>query len=145
MDERRGSAGSPFFGGGDGAAMSEARSPGLSAAKTGGRVAAWNGSVADFAGAPSGLHSKCFRSSGVATMRSSSLLFGTALAIASGAAAQDAAPRIWDLKLGIAVAELPLSDYDDPACGTNGGPPARVLRSFADFAQCPVEAKTGLR
>jgi hypothetical protein len=46
--------------------------------------------------------------------------------------------------LGITVAELPVSDYVDPACGTNGGPPARVLKGFADFAQCPVEAKTGL-
>ena len=79
-------------------------------------------------------------------MRNSSLVFGAVVAtsLASGAAAQDSAPRIWDLKLGIKVAELPLSDYVDPACGTNGGPPARVLRSFADFAQCPVEAKTRL-
>jgi hypothetical protein len=79
-------------------------------------------------------------------MRNSSLVFGAVVAtsLASGAATQDSAPRIWDLKLGIKVAELPLSDYVDPACGTNGGPPARVLRSFADFAQCPVEAKTRL-
>src|SRR5271169_2700543 len=80
-------------------------------------------------------------------MRNSSLLIGgaVALALAGAGQAQNAVPRIWDLKLGNPVSELPLSDYVDPACGTNGGPPARVLRSFADFAQCPIEAKTGLR
>jgi hypothetical protein len=79
-------------------------------------------------------------------MRNSSLLIGIALSLslASTGQAQTAAPRIWDLMLGIPVAELPVSDYVDPACGTNGGPPARVLKSFADFAQCPVEAKTAL-
>jgi hypothetical protein len=39
---------------------------------------------------------------------------------------------------------LPLSDFVDTACGTNGGPPARVLKSFYEFAQCPVERTTGL-
>jgi hypothetical protein len=61
------------------------------------------------------------------------------------ALAQKAPPKIWDMKLGIPVSELPVNDYVDPACGTNGGPPARVLRSFADFAQCSIERTTGLR
>jgi hypothetical protein len=64
---------------------------------------------------------------------------------ASTAHAQRTAPKIWDIKLGTPVAALPTNDFVDPACGTNGGPPARVLRSFAEFAQCTVEAATGLR
>jgi hypothetical protein len=74
-----------------------------------------------------------------------SLSLGLALCLAAAAArAQSPAPRIWDLMLGIPVAALPLGDYVDPACGTDGGPPARVLKGFDEFAQCPVEAATGL-
>jgi hypothetical protein len=61
------------------------------------------------------------------------------------ALAQSPAPKIWDIKLGVPVSALPLNDFVDPACGTNGGPPARVLRGFAEFAQCAVERATGLR
>src|SRR5689334_4616170 len=67
------------------------------------------------------------------------------LALAMGAAAaQQPAPKIWDVKLGTPVAALPLDEFVDPACGTNGGPPSRVLRSFAEFTLCPVEKTTGL-
>jgi hypothetical protein len=73
------------------------------------------------------------------------LSLGLALCLTAAAArAQSPAPRIWDLALGTPVGELPLSDYVDPACGTNGGPPARVLKGFDEFALCPVEAATGL-
>jgi hypothetical protein len=58
--------------------------------------------------------------------------------------AQPMPPKIWDIKLGIPVGELPLDDFVDPACGTNGGPPARVLKGFDEFAVCPVEPATGL-
>jgi hypothetical protein len=78
-------------------------------------------------------------------MRSPLLAIGAALALwlaASPAEAQ--APKIWDIKLGIPISALPLSDFVDAACGTNGGPPARVLKSFYEFAQCPVERTTGL-
>jgi hypothetical protein len=61
------------------------------------------------------------------------------------ARAQDLPPKIWDIKLGIPIRELPLKDFVDPACGTNGGPPARVLKGFDEFAVCPVEPSTGLR
>jgi hypothetical protein len=61
------------------------------------------------------------------------------------AQAQPMPPKIWDIALGIPVSELPLNDFVDPACGTNGGPPARVLKGFAEFALCPVEPSTGLR
>jgi hypothetical protein len=64
---------------------------------------------------------------------------------ATGAGAQNPAPKIWDIAFGTPVAALPLDTFVDPACGTNGGPPALVLGGFADFAKCPVEKSTGLR
>jgi hypothetical protein len=54
------------------------------------------------------------------------------------------APKVWDIKLGSPIAALPLNDFVDTACGTNGGPPAKVLKSFYEFAQCPAERTTGL-
>lgn len=75
----------------------------------------------------------------------SSCALGGVLGFALGVAeAQKFVTRLWDIPLGTAVNQLPLDDYVDPACGTNGGPPARVLKSFAEFALCPVEAETGL-
>ncbi len=69
-----------------------------------------------------------------------------AMGLAAGPVwAQAQAPKIWDIKLGIPISALPLNDFVDTACGTNGGPPARVLKSFYEFAQCPVEPVTGLR
>jgi hypothetical protein len=78
-------------------------------------------------------------------MRPSSLALALAGCLAAtGTRAQSQATRIWDLTLGIPVAQLPLADYVDPACGTDGGPPARVLKGFDEFDQCPVETGTGL-
>jgi hypothetical protein len=54
------------------------------------------------------------------------------------------APKVWDIALGTPVDALPLDQFVDPACGTNGGPPAKVLKSFAEFAQCPIESSTGV-
>ena len=62
----------------------------------------------------------------------------------SAAPAQELPPKLWDIKLGIPISALPLKDFVDPACGTNGGPPARVLKGFEEFATCPVEQVTGL-
>ena len=42
------------------------------------------------------------------------------------------------------VDALPLDNFVDPACGTNGGPPSRVLKGFNEFALCPAERTTGL-
>ena len=53
--------------------------------------------------------------------------------------------RVWDIELGTPVAQLPLTDFVEPACGTNGGPPSQPLERFAEFARCPVEPATGLR
>lgn len=65
---------------------------------------------------------------------------------ADSASAQSTLPlKIWDIALGTPVAALPFNDFVDPACGTNGGPPARVLKGFEDFAQCPVDRQTELR
>jgi hypothetical protein len=68
-----------------------------------------------------------------------------AMALAAGSApARAQAPKIWDIKLGIPISALPLNDFVDTACGTNGGPPALVLKSFYDFAQCKAEPRSGL-
>jgi hypothetical protein len=80
-------------------------------------------------------------------MRGTKLFIAAALAVGGActvAPAQTPPPKIWDIPLGIKVAELPLNDFVDPACGTNGGPPARVLKGFDAFALCPAEAATGL-
>jgi hypothetical protein len=78
-------------------------------------------------------------------MRIPLLAIGAAFAMCLAAGPVEAqAPKIWDIKLGIPISGLPLNDFVDTACGTNGGPPARVLKSFYEFAQCPVERTTGL-
>ena len=51
---------------------------------------------------------------------------------------------IWSLKLGMPVDELPADEFIDYACGTNGGPPGRVLDSWAEFAKCAPDGQ-GLR
>jgi hypothetical protein len=80
-------------------------------------------------------------------VRRAQVLLATALAAGlglGGARAQELATKIWDIKLGTPVAELPLDEFVDPACGANGGPPSRVLASFKDFALCPLDKATGL-
>ena len=61
----------------------------------------------------------------------------------AGGSASAQAPKIWDVKLGSPIKDLP-ADFVDTACGTNGGPPGRLLKGFGEFAQCPVERATGL-
>jgi hypothetical protein len=51
---------------------------------------------------------------------------------------------VLDLRLGEPIAAQP-GPFREYACGTNGGPPARALSGFEDFANCPVEPETGLR
>ncbi|MEA2988132.1 MAG: hypothetical protein QOG83_843 [Alphaproteobacteria bacterium] len=83
---------------------------------------------------------------GGGALRAVALLVGLALvALPEPAGAQNSARlKIWDVTFGIPIASLPLDQFVDPSCGTNGGPPARVLKSFDDFAQCPPERGTGL-
>jgi hypothetical protein len=64
--------------------------------------------------------------------------------LAAASFAQQPSLKIWDIELGTSVAALPLDDFVDPACGTNGGPPSRVLKGFNEFALCPTEKATGL-
>lgn len=45
-----------------------------------------------------------------------------------------------DLELGSAARALPEEAFIDYACGTNGGPPGRMLGSFEDFTSCAAEA-----
>jgi len=67
------------------------------------------------------------------------------LELHSGDAFAQSRPRIWDVVLGSPIGELPLEEFVDPACGTNGGPPSLPLEGFKDFNRCPVEQETGLR
>jgi hypothetical protein len=53
-------------------------------------------------------------------------------------------PKIWDVKLGTPVGELPDEEFVDPACGTNGGPPGLRIATFEQFERCSAEA-SGLR
>jgi hypothetical protein len=53
-------------------------------------------------------------------------------------------PKIWDVKLGTSVGELPDEEFVDPACGTNGGPPGLRIATFEQFERCNPEA-SGLR
>jgi hypothetical protein len=84
-----------------------------------------------------------FAAAATGTIRMS-LVAAASLWLAAGTAAAQTAPKIWDIKLGTPIRALPLGDFVDPACGTNGGPPSRVLGGFADFALCPPEKATGL-
>lgn len=61
-----------------------------------------------------------------------------------GAMAQSRA-RIFDVEPGTPISALPLEEFVDPACGTDGGPPSLPLGGFDEFARCPVEGATGLR
>ena len=60
------------------------------------------------------------------------------------AASGQSPPKIWDVKPGTAVGELPDEEFVDPACGSNGGPPGLRIASFEQFERCSPEA-SGLR
>ena len=59
---------------------------------------------------------------------------------ATAAAAQQRAPKIWDIQFGTPVGELPEDDFVDPACGTNGGTPGLRLSGFEQFEKCRPES-----
>ncbi|MCW5697153.1 MAG: pentapeptide repeat-containing protein [Bauldia sp.] len=68
-----------------------------------------------------------------------------AIAAASGALAQDSASgrsTIRDVVIGAPLSEQP-PDFQEFACGTNGGPASLLINSLADFGLCPAEP-TGL-
>lgn len=68
-----------------------------------------------------------------------------ALVMATGHGMAQSRTRVWDVEFGTPVDRLPLKEFVEPACGTDGGPPALPLESFLSFALCPVEPATGLR
>lgn len=53
--------------------------------------------------------------------------------------------RIFGVELGGPVSLLPVDEWVDPACGTNGGPPSLRLAGFEEFDKCRPEPDTGLR
>ena len=52
--------------------------------------------------------------------------------------------KIWNIALGTHVRDLPADEFVLQACGTNGGPPSRVLNGFEEFNLCQKEQETGL-
>ena len=45
--------------------------------------------------------------------------------------------NIWDIKLGMFYSDIPTQDFMFFACGTNGGPPSRILKNkFNDYNLC---------
>ena len=68
-----------------------------------------------------------------------------ALGLDAGGTLAQSRARLFDVELGTPIGALPLEDFVNPACGTNGGPPSLRLDGFEAFALCPVEAATGLR
>ncbi|MDB5472979.1 MAG: hypothetical protein JWP99_282 [Devosia sp.] len=77
------------------------------------------------------------------------MLAATVLMGGSLASAQEAGfdrsepPDVLDLRLGEAATAQP-GPFREYACGTNGGPPAKRLAGFGDYAACAVEPGTGL-
>ena len=71
-------------------------------------------------------------------MKPSALLLVVAcfagLAAADAALAQQRPSRmeVWELRLGTAAEAMP-DEFSDYACGTNGGPPSRMLSGWKDF------------
>ena len=73
-------------------------------------------------------------------------LLATALALVllCDLASAQSRPKIWDMKFGAPVGELPDEEFVDPACGTNGGPPGLRIAGFEEFEKCRAET-SGLR
>src|ERR1700759_4059871 len=66
------------------------------------------------------------------------------IAMSSMTAAQAQTMRratLWDLKLGQPIAAQPAPrEFQNFACGSNGGAPRAQLSGWADFARCRAEA-----
>ena len=83
------------------------------------------------------------------TLGSKSGLAAVFCFLGGGAFAQDSgelyAPSVWDLVLGAHATELPVDQFTQFACGTNGGPPSTRLGDWRDYQICPAEPDTELR
>ena len=53
-------------------------------------------------------------------------------------------PHVWEVPFGTLASQMPI-DFRLPSCGTRGGPPGILLKSFAEFSRCRPEPETGLR
>lgn len=74
----------------------------------------------------------------------SAMIFSAMLAVPAVAQNQiDFEPSVWDLELGLHATELPTAQFADFACGTNGGPPSRLISGWTDYASCNAEPGTG--
>jgi hypothetical protein len=65
------------------------------------------------------------------------------LALVSGAAGAAEDPLegdLRDLRVGMAVDQLPADGYVDLACGSDGGTPGTALAGWTEFARCPPDA-----
>lgn len=43
---------------------------------------------------------------------------------------------IWAIELGASVRDLPVREFQEYACGSNGGPPRKPIAGFADYETC---------
>src|SRR5262249_42087641 len=80
----------------------------------------------------------------MARMRHAVVATALALVLSSDLTSAQSRPKIWDMKFGTPVGELPDEEFVDPACGTNGGPPGLRIAGFEEFEKCRAEA-SGLR
>lgn len=78
-------------------------------------------------------------------MRPASLLAASAMLLtaatvgwANGAASQPAANDLRDLRVGMALADVPATGYVDLACAAD---PGRKLASWSEFASCPADGR----
>jgi uncharacterized protein YjbI with pentapeptide repeats len=55
------------------------------------------------------------------------------------------APSAWNIRLGQHASELPVDEFINFACGTNGGPPSLRLNDWSDYGLCQPEPDTGFR
>ncbi len=81
-------------------------------------------------------------------MRIGWLLLGlaqAACAVGAASAQERVEASVWDLAIGRHARELPVAQFTDFACGTNGGPPAIALSGWTEFERCRPEAQTGWR
>jgi hypothetical protein len=69
----------------------------------------------------------------------STVLLCALVAGAAGAAEDPLEGDLRDLRVGMAVDELPAAGYADLACGSDGAPGAALAR-WAEFARCPPDA-----
>lgn len=72
--------------------------------------------------------------------RVTSACFILALFAAAPAFACQGRPIVWDIQLGASLKDLP-GGFTDHACGSNGGPPGRLIAGFAAFKECKPDSE----